>query len=328
MSQPKGKVRLYAAGGCGTNIGAQLEQFRDKTEVAFAVLDIVYVDTSKSNLRPEINPDNCYFLEDLDGSGKVRKENHEQINLHVRAILQKFSPADLNIVLHSTGGGSGSVIGPLLVSELLASNAPTIVIAVGSSQTVLDADNTLKTLKSYEAISRARNAPVVMSYSENNATSPRAFSDKSVSSTIMALAVLFSRENLELDSKDLFNFLRYDRVTKFPVQLTSLTLVEGKQSMNDLGTIITMATLVKDGESADMEQIPEVQYVGILPEKSNDLILANAPMHFITSDGILPGVNSRLQKLLNGAEKTRNARLGQNSLLSNSDHISETGLVL
>ena len=127
--QPKGRVRLYAAGGCGLNIGGQLAAHRDRNETAFANLDIVYVDTSKSNLRNGIDAANVYLIPDLDGSGKVRSENHAEIGQHIRQILHKFSPADLNIVLSSAAGGSGSVIAPLLASELLASDAPTIVIA-------------------------------------------------------------------------------------------------------------------------------------------------------------------------------------------------------
>lgn len=328
MNQPKGKVRLYAAGGCGMNIGAALEEFRDKTEAAFAALDIVYVDTSKSNMRPEIDAKNCYLLEDIDGSGKVRSENHQVISTHVRAILQRFQPADLNIVMHSSAGGSGSVIGPLLVSELLESGVPTIVVTIGSADTVLDAQNTLKTLKSYEAIARMRQAPVIMTYIQNSTALSRDDADTHATSTIMALCVLFSRQNHELDSKDLFNFLRYDRVTSFPVQLASLTLIEGSQQVGNLGNIITVASLVKPQSPSALPEMPEVQYVGYLPADASNKILANAPLHFITSDGILPEAAARLNKLLTDQSKAQAARVSKASILSTSDQSTGTGLVL
>lgn len=326
---PKGKVRLYAAGGCGVNIGVHLEEFRNRNETAFAALDIVYVDTSRSNMRgSSIDQKDCYLLDGLDGSGKVRSENHEEISRHIRMILSKFEPAELNIVLHSAAGGSGSVIGPLLTSELLDSAVPTIVITIGSSETVLDAQNTLKTLKSYESISRMRKAPVIMSYFENNASTNRDYSDTAAISNVMALCVLFSRENHELDSKDLFNFLRYDKVTTFPVQLTSLIVLEGNQQHDDLGNIITVASLVQAGNSASLPEMPEVQYVGFLPDGASHKILSNAPVHFITSDGVLPEVAAKLNKLLDAAAKAKNARLVKQSVLAPSDQSTDTGLVL
>lgn len=328
MNQAKGQVRLYAAGGCGTNIGAQLEEFRNKPEIAFASMDIVYVDTSKSNLRSEIDPKNCYMLDGLDGSGKVRSENHEVIATHIRAILQKFQPADLNIVLHSAAGGSGSVIGPLLTSELLASEAPTVVITIGSADTVLDATNTLKTLKSYDAIAGMRKAPVVMTYVQNSATMAREDADTTAISTVMALCVLFSRENRELDSKDLFNFLRFDRVTSFKPQLAALTLFEGGQTVSDLGNIITVASLVKPQTSATLPEMPEVQYVGYLPAGASEKIMTNTPIHFVTSDGVMPDVANRLNKLLTDQGKVQAARVVKGTVLSASDTTTGTGLVL
>jgi hypothetical protein len=328
MNQQKGKVRLYSCGGCGTNIGAQLEEFRDRTEVAFAALDIVYVDTSKSNLHSEIDIKNCYLLDGLDGSGKIRSENHEVIATHIRAILQKFPPADLNIVLHSAAGGSGSVIGPLLTSELLASGVPTVVIAIGSADTVLDATNTLKTLKSYESIARSRKAPVVMTYAQNSQELMREDADANAVSTVMALCVLFSRQNRELDSKDLFNFLRYDLVTSFDPQLVSLTLVEGQQSVENLGNVITVASLAKTQTAATMPVMPEVQYVGYLPDNASEKIMNNVPLHFITSDGVFPEVATRLQKLLSDQERNVAARVPKASVLSKDDNIVGTGLVL
>ena len=164
----KGKVTVYCAGGAGLNVGQYFEKHRGNNEPAFAEINIVYIDTSRSNLRANISADNCYMLKGMDGSGKMRSENHEEIAVHIRAILQQFKPADLNIVLSSAAGGSGSVIAPLLTSELLKSEVPTVVISIGSADTKTDIENTLDTIKSYEAIARMRKAPIVMSYVQNS----------------------------------------------------------------------------------------------------------------------------------------------------------------
>lgn len=324
----KGKIRIYSAGGAGINIGQYFEQHRGAAESAFGELDIVYIDTSRSNLSSNISPDHCYMLDGLDGSGKVRSENHEAISTRIRAILQKFQPADLNIVLSSAAGGSGSVIAPLLTSELLDSEIPTVVIAVGSADTRLDAENTLKTIKSYEAIARMRKAPVVMSYVQNSQTVSRAAADNDIIATIMALCILFSRENRELDSQDLFNFLRFDRVTTFPAQLASLTLIENNAEIKDLGNVISVATIAQEGVNTVLADIPEYQCVGYLPNTASNEVLSKTPMHFITSDGIFPEVVAHLQKILDNLGKSQNARIRKASILSHDDNTTDTGLVL
>lgn len=330
LVQTKGRVRLYAAGGCGINIGSQMEKNRNTCEVGFASLDIVYIDTSKSNLNPSIDPQNCYLIDGLDGSGKIRSENHQEISERIRAILHQFKPADLNIVLSSAAGGSGSVIAPLLTSELLESEAPTIVLAVGSADTRLECENTLKTIKSYEAIARMRSAPVTMAYVQNSQTTSRVEADAVLISMTMALCALFSRENKEMDSRDLFNWLRFHRVTSFEPQLAALTMVENKNTfdMNGLGNVISVATLAKEGAVTALASMPEYQCVGYVPDGIDNAILGGTPMHFVTSDGVFPEVANHLTKLLKELDSAQSARRKQTGVLTNSDTPTTTGLVL
>lgn len=324
----KGRVRIYACGGAGINIGQLFEEFRGKPGTAFAEVDIVYIDTSRSNLRSSIDPKFCYMLDGLDGSGKIRSENHVAISERVLDILQQFKPADLNIVLHSAAGGSGSVIAPSLVSELLHREIPVIVTAVGSSDARLDAENTLKTLKSYEAIAQRRKAPVVMSYVQNSLSTPRSIADKHIESVIMALCMLYSRENRELDSKDLFNWLRFDRVTSFHPQLVSLTMVQGNNKISDLGNVISVATLVTNDASATLADMPEVQYVGYLPEETQPEVAAKTPIHFVTADGIFPEIVKVLNGTIGSFTETQAARVKKVAILTHADTPTDSGLVL
>jgi hypothetical protein len=328
---PVGKIRVYAAGGCGMNIGLLLEKYRNTNvarESGFGELDIVYIDTSKSNLRNAIKDEHCYILEGMDGSGKVRSENHETINERIRAIMQEFKPADLNIIISSAGGGSGSVIAPLLTSELLANQIPTVVITVGSADTILDAENTLKTIKSYESIARLRKAPVIMSYIQNAEHRKQAQSNEIAVSTVMALCILFSRQNHGLDSRDLANWLRYDRVTSFPVQLAALTLVDGTDKITDVGNVISVATLARHGDTTALASIPDYQCVGYLPEDCTESVVVKAPIHFITSDGIFSDVAAHLNGILRNAESVKNARIKNKGVITNTDSPIDNGLVL
>ena len=328
IKTPKGNVLVFACGGCGSNIASLLEQHRDQDEIGFGKIDICYIDTSRSNFKSHINQSNAYLFDQLDGSGKVRSENSTEINDRIKSILQKFKPADLNIVVSSAGGGSGSVIAPLLTGELLSSDAPTVVLTVGSADTRLDAENTLKTIKSFESIAKRSGAPVVMMYMQNSATTSRAQADNTMFNVIMSLAVLFSRQTPELDTRDLFNWLRFNKVTSFPVQLASLSIVENKDVIADIGNIISVATVAKEGASTTLIEMPEYQCVGFLPAGIGEPVLNKTPLHFVISDGIIPEVGKNLQKILTAIEQQQQARVKRQAVLSDKDVADDSGLVL
>ena len=327
-SRGKGVVRVFACGGAGTNIGMQLEKHRGSKETGFAELDIVYLDTSKSNLRSSIKPEHCYIIDGLDGSGKIRAENHPEISERIKAILQKFKPGDLNVVISSGGGGSGSVFGPLLTKELLKNEVPVVTLMVGSTDTLLDCKNTLKTIKSYESIAKTSKAPVVMRYIQNSEDMPRKEADAYMLNTIIALAVLYSRENREVDSRDLHNWLQFHRVTTFPIQLASLTLCPEEKDLQDIGNIISVATLVKDGMTTALSEMPEYQCCGFLPEDIDEGVDTRMPMHYVVSDGIIPAAAKHLEKIIEELKASQEARGKSQSVISNSDIIEEDGLVL
>lgn len=330
ITKPTGIVRLYACGGGGINIGLLLERYRDSNSAGFAGLDITYVDTSLSNINKTVPGASCYLLPNMDGSGKVRSENSEAISGHAKAILQKHQPGDLSIVLSTFAGGSGSVIGPYLTSELLAMEQSVIVCGVGSASSKLEAENTLKTIKSYEGIAQRRNAPVIVSYVQNGQGVSRGQADSTMIVTITSLMALFSRQNRELDSRDLFNWLNYNRVTSFQPKVTGLHLLTNDNVIDDsVGNVITVASLVKDGEEAPLYGfVPEYATVGYLADNADKTLLQSAPISFVTGDNIMPSAAGSLTALLRDLEKKQNARVQGASILGSNDKADGSGVVL
>ena len=328
IEQFKGKVRLYCAGGAGINIGKHLESFRGVSETGVAELHSVFVDTSRSNLSTNLPEEATYLLKDLDGSGKIRKENHAQIAAHTRDILQQHPPLDLNIVISSGSGGSGSVIAPSLVSELLVRDVQTIAITIGATDTRLEIDNTLKTLKSYEAIAKLRKVPVVMAYFQNSEATPRASVDEEVLRTITALLTVYSRENSELDSRDLYNFLHFERVTSYEPQLAALTLQMSASLEGDGSSVVTVASLYNGQQTNALPFIPDYQCVGYLPEGIAERIAEISPIHLATTSNLMPVVAKSLGKTLDELEQKRLARVKTSSILSDKDEATDSGLVL
>jgi hypothetical protein len=327
----KGKVVVYASGGGGLNIVAsRFEKHRNKPAPGFAAIEPVYIDTSKSNLlRNEVPEDAIYHFQGLDGAGQVRREHATTVKDKIKEILLTHKPGDLNIPLHTASGGSGSVIGPLLVAELLARGLPVLPIVIGDASTRLFAENTLNTIKSYEGIAKTAGVPLVIAYIENSRDLSRAEVDQLADDVVTGLAALFSRENSELDSRDLYNWLRFDKVTTFKQpMLASLTILKNGESFGDRGNVISIATLAKEGADTTIPIMPEVRFLGLLPPDINQDVAKASPVHFVTSDALIPNAAAKLRTVLEQLTEAQEARSAGKQIIGAGERADETGLFL
>lgn len=303
---PKGKIRLYACGGAAINIAMQLASLSYKSEI-MADIDIALIDTSKANLmQPNIDSYDKYLIEGLDGSGKVRALNAEPIKAALPEILHLHKPQELNIVLSSASGGSGSVIAPLLAGKLLERDQTTLALAVGGTADLTEIRNTLRTIQSYEGQVKKNNAPLALLYLQNSVTQSEAKVDETVVTTINYLAVLFSRRNHRMDTKDLKHWLRYtDVITTRTPALSAFTIVvrsAGDMSINQeiekLGHPISVATLAPRNAITTLTNTPEYQTVGILPDMEDDgqgpNVLTGKAVYFVITDGPFPKIKAEL----------------------------------
>lgn len=324
----KGTVTLYGVGGTGVNIAKLFESVRGKESLGNANLTPVYVDTSRSNLSDNVKDEYCYLVDGTDGSGKRRRENADEISQRAKDILQKHKPGNLSIVVGSGAGGSGSVIGPNLARELLENDSPVVVILVGDATTRLDALNTLNTLKSYSAISNLTEKPLAVLYVQNSKDNPRKAVDEHVRAVISSLIVLSSRENDELDTMDVTNFLRFDRdITTYGPQLAALTMVDATTDLSMLGNFIVVATLATREEDTTPPGTPDAQYVGYLPIDSDPVKRASGPLHFVLSDGIFGYVQDKLNQFLKDLDKQRSSHIATKALVSDADKVDAKGMV-
>lgn len=325
----KGIVTLYGAGGTGVNLVKAYEARRDQDTPGNAIVKPYYIDTSRSNMDASISDSHAYLVDGTDGSGKFRRENAEEIGKRAKEILGRFKPGNLSIIVSSGSGGSGSVIAPNLARELLDADQTVVVVMVGDATTRLDAQNTLNTLKSYDAIvSRTEKALAVL-YVQNGPKNPRKDVDTHVRAVIDSLIVFASRENEELDTKDIANLFRFDRgITTYGPQLAALTLVDAKTDLDQLGNIIAVGTLAKRDEDTQPPGTPDAQYVGYLPADSSPVKNAQGPLHFVLSDGIFSIVSDNLSGFLKDLDKKRSGQSERTRLVSDKDTVTDGGLVL
>lgn len=333
LLKAKNVVTIYGCGGMGVNLVSDL--LAGEGQVGFATTKTCFIDTSKANLQNKgLNEDDVYLFEGIDGSGKERALNYEDIDRQAKAVLQKFKPTDLNIIVHSGGGGSGSVIGPVLVSELKEHGHQVIVVMVGSTDTRIEIENTIKTLKSYEAIANDLNSPVVTHYLENSAEHSRTKVNKMARSAVSLLCGLYSGQHEELDSADLKNWLDFLKFQGGHGELSSLNFSTGNSDLSTAGTIASVATLATPDMSTRLHPTPAYQATGYVPEvwrpgvKDSLQVITTEPIHFLISTDFITGAEQRLKGMLKDVDEAYASRVSRRSILDKGDTTTKRRVVL
>lgn len=317
-----GKMRIYGCGGAGINLASFFDNASQEKGVA--TLHPVYMDTSRSNLRGKVDEENCFILQNVDGSGKRRAENHQEIANNVRQALLKHKPMDFNVVVFSASGGSGSVFGPLILAELLERGEPAVAVVVGSDESAITADNTMKTLKSLDAISRRVDVPLVMYYAQNDRRGRRSDVDAELKQAIAYLGVLCSRENEELDSRDILHWLQYNKTTTVQAGLSLLTICASDEDVKKVQNPISIASILASVDEAGLTVVPEYHCSGYARLE----LLNGGSCHFVISVDDVPSIATRIQATLRDLEEVRQSRVNNGGLVGGADEISDTGLVL
>lgn len=335
ISTQVGNIRIYCCGGGGINIGSTLQALEDSVQVkGFANVSICFIDTSKANVTKIRDSSKYYHIEELDGSGQVRKENFKDISNHTKRIIETFKPMDLNIVISTAGGGSGSVIGPSLISDLLERDEQVIGISIGDTSTELLTKNTINTIKSFDNISSKKNKPLVLAYIENDENNSRDTVNSKIKSIVVVLAALYSKQNLELDSKDLENWLDYTKIPdmepKIQPKLVSLFIDVNEVTTNPHHSVITVATLALDDTKTKLSIPASFQPIGFISPDVDSINNMNLPYHFLIVDGYFSSVIQRLEKQLKEFINYRSSRINPTPIVSNKDreNSEDNGLIL
>lgn len=317
----RGKIDIVGCGGTGQNIVSRIEDLASKNYEGYADISTFYVDTSRSNKTNAIPDDKFFQIDGKEGSGALRTENSVEIRDSIPSLAHRVSGSDLVILVGSAGGGSGSVIMPLLARALMDKDQPFIVFLVGSAETVLFCRNTIKTIESFDGAVQTKNKPITLALFQNSPTTRRSVVDEAIFNTISSLAVLYSRQNKEMDPQDLRNFLRFDRSTSNPAQLSVLLMVGCGNSHDIPGSLLSLATLtVDDLDTTFGSNLLEYQTIGYF--QANDTETRNKlPLHFAITDGIIRDVLADFNNLLTkfGEEKAAAVKKKPLTIAANLD---------
>jgi hypothetical protein len=262
----KKEVTIYFVGGCGLNLAEHTEASQLGEFTGFAKPNIVYYDSSNSNL-PEKNPGKVSIRHETDGFGKSRAEAFAVLKSGAaQNLLKENPPAELSVVVFSLSGGTGSVMGPLIIDSLLQMGKPVVAIGILAAECERTTKNTIDTIKTLAAISKKNNKPVVMSFHDNFGPGSTLESvNLNVSQEIRALLLLGSGQNLGLDSTDIAKFLQYNfNATNHPAGLVDLLINFGNSV--EVDTAITTISLLKSQASEQLRIARAASAVGYLPD--------------------------------------------------------------
>jgi hypothetical protein len=316
-----GHLRIYSCGGAGVNLAAN---YVNAAKEPFAAeVHPVFID---SNLDKRIPDDSRYILPDLDGSGKVRAENYDKIKDVIKQIVHQHKPMGLNVVLSSASGGSGSVISALLIGELLARGEVVVAIIIGSDESAITAQNTLNTLKSLEGVSKNAGKPIVMFYRHNTRGRARSEVDGEIHYAISTLAVLASGSIKGLDTKDIANWIGFDKTTSVGARVAALEIFHEKTGhaavpWNQYNPI-SVISIYKDADQATLPIVPEYHCDGFADVMGMDAI------HYLIDVTAVPKYAAVIQATVKELEEARQSRPSFTSLISSDDRPKDDGIIL
>jgi len=320
---PRGKISIYGVGGCGVNLAYRYQEIAGKEEPGVAIIEPYYIDSSFANAKPGMEG-RMFVLEEKEGSGKIRTENRVELSRAVAPVLQKFAPGDLNIIIASGSGGTGSVISGYLTARLQELDENVIVILVGSDECERAATNTVNTVKSLEGIAQKSGKTVLMYYEHLKPADRRSCVDDRVWFVISSLAHLMSRRNRELDLKDIENFINFSKHTSASPQLSVLEVYRTQEEANDAASFaMAVASLLPDPDSESINFRPEYRCTGY-PEEG--LPKGVKALHFVAGVEPVYGMFKNITKSNEEIASAKNARTVRDSIVKNSE-VDDDGMV-
>lgn len=316
-----GKLRIYGLGGCGISLISPYVGV--DTEDHCAEILPAFFDTSRSALKKGVPENLVYTIDGVDGSGKVRRENADPISDNINRFLLEHKPANFNLVVFSGSGGTGATSGCLLIAELLKRGETVMGIVIGSEESDITINNTLKTLKSLEGISKTIGKPVNIMYRHNGPAKTRREVDSDINVAIAAIAILASREVRYIDTKDIENWLMFDKVTSMPPRLAAVEIFDDSHKTWKDYSPITMISMYQSDADVQVEVVPEYNCTGYIDGK----FTSPRNLHFITDVTLITKYASYVKKVVDNLEEARRSRTKVSSLLTDSDKPTDNGMV-
>ena len=240
------KVNIYGCGGCGIASAARF--FNVDYNGVRPEFNIYGIDTSDSDIRlyNDFYTKNSYLFPDTDGAGQERSFIYEKALQYMPRVLTEFKPADYNIFICSTTGGTGSVVALIGMMQLIENNIPAVLICVGGGGDLTKDRNNANTLTSLNGIAKSKDSILNYIYIPHGSIADQ---DNSVDITISALLKPFSGKMGRLDSTDVTKWLYHSVHTGVSGSANHISILTKNDEVADVKSPLTILSLVRDRDT-------------------------------------------------------------------------------
>lgn len=235
------EIKFFLCGGTGINIGLCLKD-KPRTEMvknaAYVGIDASEANKAKDLFPVEHMPDAEDPTKFARGSGKVKGRNYPQAQSFVEQVLSRHKPANYNIIVCNTSGGSGNMLGTLLARELIKAGHPVVMALVSDFTSTVEMSNSVGSLTSLhnQTLPNVLGAVIPFLHVANTTEKTRGEVNDELVDKLNLLSLFLTESNEEMDYEDVKNLLNYSKHYNVPAALsqirffdqTSLKSFEGK----------------------------------------------------------------------------------------------------
>lgn len=286
----------------------------------------MFVDTGRGNLVPEIPSNQLFITEGTAGAGGDRKYIYPLVKNQIATILERFRPAEFNIVVHSGSGGSGSVLGPLIHAKIKEMGKTVFsIVVIDSDANNKSIQNVQDTNKSYEGIGAALGlTPIIVpvhnepgiSFTEINAE---------VTFLVKSLAILGSQENHRIDLKDVNNFSNYSKVSGTQPCLSALYIETRRAEANLIKEPVAVMSLYEDPSQEIPFGAAFYRKAGF-PEQG--VLGETKQLHFVINTVGIDELVHQMEEAKDSVTRKLSQYHGRRKHIDVDDNVGEDGMVL
>lgn len=322
-------IGVFGCGGFGINTVRNIMAFLRHDDVSH-----VYIDTSSANLRTS---EEALIVGTGDGSGKVRAANAEHVNQKITGASDKDLPAhDLSVVVFSLSGGTGSVVGPLVLREMHRRGSQCVAVCVADTGSLLDTQNTMKTLQTLQSIAKTNEIYLPLMMFDNEST--RNTVDHVIHRRMHQFMNIMAARVVEIDKSDRLNWLNGHKTSQASAGLRLLHIASSggedaqyiapgeiwdHTSDMVLDAVISVGTITKDGtvffDRGDT--MTRVVYEGTFVDPK-------IPPHIGLVMNGTQAMDSVMKRIQNRLENFKTFSRQAASVIPDADDLDVTGLVL
>lgn len=212
-------LNAYCLGGAGINVGSEWI-LNSKAKVSERI-NFIGADTSRNNV-PVNDAFKVVTHDKTRGGGSLRSLNADVAPQIIEATLTELKPADFNIIVVGSSGGSGSLLAPFMVRELMKRNAAFVIFTIYDKSTLVYHNNTVNYLRSLEGQRKEFNVPVVLDLVQNKPNMSRGEVNTLAIQRLDLLSLFLTDEHGESDYQDIYHLLNFPKVVNVPSSLVKI----------------------------------------------------------------------------------------------------------